>query len=164
MAATTLLAVCGAHLSGQPLNPFLIGLGARFVGVDRTAQQYRMVALPSHPDVPDTGSGPRPGVPPRPGLIRRAEGGGSIELEVYRLPISALGALLVTVAPPLAIGSLTLASGQQILGFVCEGYAEMESTDITHFGTWRAYLAHHGDSDAGHRTSPAGSPVDRTSR
>jgi allophanate hydrolase len=138
-SATALLAVCGAHLSGQPLNPFLLTLGAQFVAPDQTAPFYRMVALPRLHPAP--GPSPQAGIPPRPGLIRLAAGGESIEVELYRMPIDTLGALLVTVAPPLAIGTLTLLNGEQVLGFVCEGYAESTSPDITRFGSWRGYVA-----------------------
>jgi allophanate hydrolase len=129
-AATTRLAVCGAHLRGQPLNPFLLELGARFVTAGSTAPVYRMVALP-----------PAPPLPARPGLIRSGGGGASIEVEVYELPVTALGALMVTVAPPLAVGTLQLDDGTHVLGFVCESYAGRTSPDITVHGAWREYLA-----------------------
>jgi len=124
------LAVCGAHLRGQPLNAFLMELGATFVGSAGTAPLYRMVALPASPSVPA-----------RPGLIRSGGLGASIEVEVYELPVRALGALLVTVAPPLAVGTLQLDDGSQVLGFVCEPYAGRTAPDITDHGAWRDYLA-----------------------
>jgi allophanate hydrolase len=134
---TSLLAVAGAHLSGQPLHPFLLELGAQYLCATRTAPVYRMIALPGRP----AGEG-HPGsaaVPPRPGLIR-ADDGAAIEVEVYRLPVAALGSLLVTVAPPLAIGTVLLADGSQVPGFVCEGYARTAGRDITHLGGWRHFL------------------------
>jgi allophanate hydrolase len=125
---STLLAVCGAHLQGQPLHPVLLRLGAVLVEVTRTAPIYTMVALPG-------------GAQPRPGLIRRRVGGGALEVEVYEIAIAALGALMVTVTSPLAIGSVVLTGGQSVLGFVCEGFAETAAADITRFGSWRKYLA-----------------------
>jgi allophanate hydrolase len=134
---TSLLAVAGAHLSGQPLHPFLLGLGAEYLSTTRTAPVYRMVALPGRAAGEEwPGS---PAVPPRPGLIRAGDG-AAIEVEVYRLPVAALGSLLVTVAPPLAIGSVLLADGRQVPGFVCEGYAREGAPDITHLGGWRRFL------------------------
>jgi allophanate hydrolase len=129
MTATTSLVVCGAHLRGQPLNAFLLGLGAVFLRSATTAPVYRMYALP-----------PEPGVPARPGLVRQAAGGGSMEVEVYEVPVTALGALLVTVAPPLAIGHVVLADGTEPPGFVCEHHATETAPDITSFGSWRTYL------------------------
>jgi allophanate hydrolase len=135
-AATTTLVVCGAHLSGQPLNPFLLGLGATLAGIGRTAPLYRMYALP-----PVLDDGGRVTTPPRPGLLRQTEGGAAVDVEVYELPVASLGALLLTVAPPLAIGHVVLADGVEALGFVCESYAAATSPDITAFGGWRDYLA-----------------------
>lgn len=129
--ADVLLAVAGAHLSGQPLHGDLVARGGCLTVVTRTAPVYRMVALPSRADVPF----------PRPGLIRDPRGGAAVEVEVYRLPVSAVGSLLLTVAPPLAIGTVTLADGTDVAGFVCEGYAADEAPDITRFGGWRSYLA-----------------------
>ena len=47
--------------------------------------------------------------------------------------------------PPLAIGTLELADGARVKGFVCEPAALADAEDITRFGGWRAYreaLAH----------------------
>jgi len=126
-----LLAVAGAHLAGQPLHGDLVARGGRLAAVTRTAAVYRMVALPRCADVPV----------PRPGLIRDPVGGGAVEVEVYRLPVAAVGSLLLTVAPPLAIGTVTLADGTDVVGFVCEGYAAESAPDITRYGGWRSYLA-----------------------
>ena len=144
MAATTLLAVAGAHLRGEPLNPVLMALGATFVRATRTAAVYRMVVLPGLP-----GSGGLPGTPPRPGLIRcpagptgsvGPAGGFPLEVELYRLPVDALGALILGVAPPLAIGTVSLIGGTAVPGFVCEGHAADACADISRHGGWRGYL------------------------
>ena len=124
------LAVAGAHLLGEPLHPDLLALGATFLRRTRTAPVYRMVALPA-----------APGIPPRPGLIRDPAAGCSAEVEIYQLPVPALGALLLTVAPPLAIGTVALADGSSALGFVCEGYAGAAGPDISRYGGWRSYRA-----------------------
>ena len=126
-----LLAVCGAHLSGQPLNPVLRRLGAEFRSVTRTAPCYRMVLIDADDAVPV----------PRPGLIRRAEGGAAIEVELYRIPAAGLGELVAGIRTPLAIGSVLLAGGESVAGFVCEGYVDSTAGDITAFGGWRSYLA-----------------------
>jgi allophanate hydrolase len=95
-----------------------------------------MVALPALDE-----EGGRPAVPPRPGLVRDPAGGEALEVEIYELPVSAVGRLLLTVAPPLAIGTVALADGGAAPGFVCEGYAAGSVPDISAYGGWRGYLA-----------------------
>jgi allophanate hydrolase len=126
-----LLAVAGAHLTGQPLNPDLLRLGGRLAYTARTDASYRMFEIP--------------GPMPRPGLTRRigapAKEGNGIEVEVWRLPASAMAGLLASVLPPLAIGPMDLSDGAQVLGFVCTTDASDAGRDITSFGGWRTYLA-----------------------
>ncbi|MGA3007971.1 MAG: allophanate hydrolase [Opitutaceae bacterium] len=125
---STLLAVCGAHLSGLPLNPQLTRLGARLVGAPRTAPCYRLYALPGT-------------TPPKPGLIRVNDGGSSIEVEVWELPLGAYGTFVAGVPSPLGIGTLLLENGESVQGFLCEAHAIEGARDITSFGGWRSFLA-----------------------
>lgn len=128
------LAVVGAHLSGQPLNPQLLALGARLAAATTTAPEYRLYAL-------DT-------VPPKPGLVRvPAETGGEaksagaeIEAEVWELTPAALGALLAALPRPMALGSVALRDGSVVTGFLCEPAALEGAEDITAHGGWRGYL------------------------
>lgn len=144
--ASLLLAVVGAHLAGQPLHADLLAAGASLAAVTCTAPVYRMVALPCGPGAPVA----------RPGLIRDPEAGASLEVEVYRLPVTAIGTLLLTVAPPLAIGTVSLADGTDVAGFVCEGYAAAGAVDITGYGGWRRYLAALADPGAPPVTAASG--------
>jgi allophanate hydrolase len=121
------LAVVGAHMSGLPLNGQLAGRGARRVAKTRTAPVYRLYALP--------GAGVA-----RPGLVRVKDCGCRIEAEVWQLTAAALGELLSEVPAPLAIGRVTLEGGDEVAGFVCEGYAAASAEDVSEFGGWRAYL------------------------
>lgn len=130
------LAVCGAHMRGMPLNGQLLALGARFVRATATAPAYRLYALGA-----------------RPGLVR-APGGGSIAVEVWRLPTAALGALVTQVPAPLAIGTVELADGSAPHGFVCESAAVADALDITVHGSWQAYLAMQ-EAQAGERSPTA---------
>ncbi|MFE4723653.1 allophanate hydrolase, partial [Streptomyces sp. NPDC056728] len=114
-------------LSGQPLNGQLLALGARLVRTTTTAPAYRLYAL-------DT-------TPPKPGLVRTREGGGAIEAEVWQLPAEGLGALLATLPRPMALGSVELADGSLVPGFLCEPEAIKSAQDITSYGGWRAYVA-----------------------
>ncbi|MGW0857087.1 allophanate hydrolase [Streptomyces sp. NPDC002690] len=120
------LAVVGAHLSGQPLNGELLALGARFVRTTTTAPDYRLYAL-------DTS-------PPKPGLVRARGGGAAIEAEVWRLPAAGLGTLLAALPRPMALGTVELADGTCVTGFLCEPEALHGARDITAHGGWRAAL------------------------
>ncbi|NJP45925.1 allophanate hydrolase [Actinacidiphila epipremni] len=124
------LAVVGAHLSGQPLNPQLLALGARLAATTATAPAYRLFAL-------DT-------VPAKPALVRVAEGGAAIEAEVWELPPAALGAFAAALPRPMALGPVTLRDGTQVTGFLCEPAALPGAADITAYGGWRGYLARAG--------------------
>jgi allophanate hydrolase len=125
---TVLLAVVGAHLVGQPLNWQLVERGARRLETTRTSAHYRLYALASS-------------VPPKPGLLRVAEQGAAIEIEIWQVPARTFGDIVAEVPPPLAIGSLETADGRWVKGFVCEPYALAAATDITHHGGWRPFLA-----------------------
>jgi allophanate hydrolase len=122
------LAVVGAHLQGQPLNWQLLERGARKLASTYTAPHYKLFALPGT-------------VPPKPGLARVAGQGGAIEIEVWELPLRRFGEFVAEVPAPLAIGSLELADGRWIKGFVCEPAAMTGAEDISAYGGWRGYLA-----------------------
>ena len=130
------LAVVGAHLSGLPLNHQLTDRGARLVARTHTAEHYRLYALPGT-------------TPPKPGLVRVDEPTGlGVEVEVWELDWPAFGSFVGQVPPPLAIGSITLADGTVVKGFLCEAVATVGALDITADGGWRAYLAR-SDSQRG---------------
>jgi allophanate hydrolase len=121
------LAVVGAHLEGMPLHWQLTSRGANFVGAFSTAPTYRLYAMADS-------------VPPKPALVH-AEEGGSIALEVYELGLAEFGSFVAEVPPPLAIGTVTLADGSSVKGFVAEPRALTGAEDITDLGGWRAYMA-----------------------
>jgi allophanate hydrolase len=125
---TLAIAVVGAHLSGLPLNGQLTERGATLRTATTTAPQYRLYALPGT-------------TPPKPGLQRVGSGGAAIAVEVWDVPLSQVGSFLALVPAPLGLGSLTLADGSSVHGFVCEALALAGARDITEFGGWRAYLA-----------------------
>ncbi|PTQ88044.1 allophanate hydrolase [Nitrosomonas ureae] len=123
------IAVCGAHLSGLPLNGQLTSRRGRLVTSTTTSPDYRLYALPGNP-------------PQRPGLIRvnKNEQGVPIEVEVWELPMLELGSFVAGIPAPLGIGTITLANGETLLGFVCERYAVENTLDISQLGGWRNYL------------------------
>lgn len=118
------LAVCGAHLAGQPLNDDLRARGAHLVHTGGSAPMYRLYALPDGK---------------RPAMVRVAEGGASIEVEVWSLPEDAVGGFLATIAPPLGLGTIELQDGSTVNGFIAEAIATEGATDVTRFGGWRAW-------------------------
>jgi allophanate hydrolase len=123
------LAVVGAHLSGMPLNGELRSAGARLLERSATAPHYRLYALP----------GTRP---PKPGLLRVKNGAGAaIEIEVWALSEKAFGRFVAAVPPPLSIGTLELAGGRPVKGFLVEAEAVEGARDISSFGGWRAFMA-----------------------
>jgi len=77
-----------------------------------------------------------------PGLQRLAEGeaGAAIAVEVWDLPLAEVGSFLALIPPPLGLGSVALADGRNVHGFVCEAQALAGARDITAFGGWRAFL------------------------
>ncbi|MBI2769221.1 MAG: allophanate hydrolase [Burkholderiales bacterium] len=127
-AASVKVAVVGAHLSGMPLNRQLTERGATLAAQAETAPHYQFFALPGT-------------VPPKPGLLRVAPGTGTrIALEVWDMPAAHYGSFVALIPAPLGIGTLELADGSSVQGFVCEAQATAGALDISHFGGWRAYI------------------------
>lgn len=124
----TLVAVAGAHLSGLALNHQLVELGGLLHRRTRTAAGYRLYALPG------TGI-------PRPGLLRSGEGPATgIAVEVWDLPHQGLGLLADLIPAPLGLGTVRLADGSGVLGFVVESAGLDGATDVSASGGWRAHL------------------------
>ena len=128
---THVLAVVGAHLQGQPLNHQLTSRGASFLETTRTSSDYRLYALANTTPA-------KPGLSHCPGSAASANG---IEVELWALGSAALGEFLMEVPPPLGLGSIHLADGRQVKGFICEPYALHTAKEITEFGGWRNYLS-----------------------
>ncbi|MBT53793.1 MAG: hypothetical protein CMF72_10405 [Mameliella sp.] len=127
---TLLVAVCGAHMRGMPLEPQMKRCGAQFGAIAQTDDSYRFHALVGMDPI-------------RPGLIRGAPGSGApISLELWEMTPAGLGHLLTMIDSPLGIGTLHLSDGRKVKGFICEAIAAQDgSEDITDLGDWRAYLA-----------------------
>jgi allophanate hydrolase len=123
-----MIAVVGAHMSGMALNGELRTLGGRLIEQAVTAPDYKLYALPT--------------TPPKPGMLRVDAGQGSaIALEVWSLAASAFGQFVAAIPPPLSIGTIRLADGRNVKGFLVEAAGLEGARDITAFGGWRAYMA-----------------------
>jgi allophanate hydrolase len=120
------LLVIGAHRSGQALNGQLTALGARYAQTVHTSGSYKMYALDTEP--------------PKPGLVRVDEDGGSVEGELWLLSAAALGTFLAALPGPMTLGPVTLVDGRTVVGFGCESLAVAGAPDITRHGSWPAYL------------------------
>ena len=139
------LAVCGLHLSGQPLNHQLTDLRATLARSTLSSADYKLyaISIPAGETVKcscwraalASTAGARPpgpcwldrymlaeadsqhayvrkclgfaGIPERPGLVRVLEGGISVPLEIWHLPVEAVGQLLAFVGTPLSIGQVS---------------------------------------------------------
>jgi allophanate hydrolase len=122
------IAVVGAHLSGMALNGELKSLDGRLVEATSTAPDYRLYALHT--------------TPPKPGMLRvEAGAGSSIEVEVWALSAAAFGKFVAEIPPPLSIGTIRLADGRGVKGFIVEPEAVNGARDISSFGGWRAFTA-----------------------
>ena len=126
--ACVLMAVVGAHLTGQPLNWQLTSRKARLVRTVRTHPDYRLYALPNSK-------------PAKPGLIHSPGfGGKGIELEVWAMPEDTVGTFLNGIPAPLSLGTLQLEDGTSVKGFLCEPSGVIGAEEITHLGGWRPYI------------------------
>jgi allophanate hydrolase len=122
------VAVVGAHLSGMPLNGELRARNARFLETGKTAPDYKLFALPDSS-------------PPKPGLLGVPPGTGhAIAVELWALNYESFGRFVSEIPPPLAIGTLTLADGRRVKGFLVEADATRGARDISEMGGWRAFV------------------------
>jgi allophanate hydrolase len=123
------IAVVGAHLSGMALNGELKTLGGRLLAATATAPDYKLYALKGT-------------TPPKPGMLRVKAGAGSaIQLEVWALSAASFGKFVAAIPPPLSIGTIRLADGSGVKGFLVEPAAIDGARDISAFGGWRAFMA-----------------------
>jgi allophanate hydrolase len=123
------VAVVGAHLTGQPLNWQMTERKARLIRTTRTHPDYRLYALANT-------------TPPKPGLVfQPGYGGEGIEVEVWAMPEDTVGSFLNAIPQPLVLGTLRLADGSLVKGFLCEPAGIEGALEITHLGGWRNYVA-----------------------
>ncbi len=133
---SVVVAVVGAHLTGMPLNHQLTSRHAVLLEQTLSAEKYQLYALANT-------------VPPKPGLVRvndallnsGSEKGHGIIVELWRMDVAAFGSFVEEIPQPLGIGTLELADGRLVKGFICEPEAVASATHISEFGGWRAYIA-----------------------
>lgn len=124
---TTMVAVCGLHMRGFPLERQMHACGAKFIEEVMSAERYQFVKLPTEPA--------------KPGMIKRSESErsrvGAVQLELWEMPLASFGAFVASIPAPLGIGKVELADGREVPGFICEAYATEGVEDITAVGSWR---------------------------
>ncbi|MGD1908525.1 MAG: gamma-glutamylcyclotransferase [Leptolyngbyaceae cyanobacterium] len=122
---TLKLAVNGTLMRGLALNPNLLNVGATFEREARTVPAYRLWSIDDQ----------------YPAMVKVAEGGGAVALEVWQVPLAGLGIVLSQEPPGLAIGKVTLHDGEEVLGVIGEPLTVVGKREITAYGGWRAYRA-----------------------
>lgn len=122
------LAVVGAHLSGQPLNYQLTDRGATLRNSTTTSPHYHLYALPDSN-------------PAKPGLCRSSSGGHPISVEIWDMDAVSFAEIVAAIPAPLGIGSIELADGSWVQGFLCEAWALEQAKDISAAGGWREWLS-----------------------
>lgn len=125
------LAVAGLHLTGQPLNHQLTGIGGFLKNTGKTKNKYHMYLIEDTRGI-------------KPALIRvpyNQEGFG-YDVEIWSIPISKLANFLSQIPAPLGLGKVELQDESIVTGFICEPCVLMEGKDISGFPGWKGYLAH----------------------
>lgn len=122
------VAVCGAHLDGLPLNWQLRERGAVRIKEAKTASCYNFYVLDGGP-------------PFRPGLVRSPQGGGAIDVEIWRISEDQFGSFVSEIPHPLGIGQVELSDGNWATSFICEPCGIEGAQEITGFKSWKKYIA-----------------------
>jgi len=124
------LAVNGTLMRGFALNGNLLAVGATFVRETTTGPSYRLWSI-----------GDR-----HPAMIRVADGGAAIAVEVWEVPAAGLATILLGEPHGLCVGKVRLADGEETLGVLGESVLCEGQREITRYGGWRAYVATRGRS------------------
>ena len=112
-------------MRGLELNQNLVATGGEFVREAVTEPCYRLWTIEDR----------------HPAMLRVSSGGAAIHLEIWRMPLAALGLVLLQEPPGLSIGKVALADGSEVLGVLGEPYLCEGQFEITHLGGWRQYMA-----------------------
>lgn len=127
MENNVLLAVNGTLMRGLELNPNMTKVGGVFVREDSTDAHYRLWSINDR----------------HPGMIRVAQGGNRVSLEIWALPPASFAALLSSEPAGLSIGKVKLQDGSEMLGVLAEPWLVEGQNEITATGGWRQYTGHH---------------------
>ncbi|MBX6330169.1 MAG: hypothetical protein IRY89_16570 [Pseudolabrys sp.] len=119
----------------MPLNGELQILGAKLTERTATSPDYKLFALA--------------GAAHRPGLLRVADGTGTaIEAEIWTMSFESFGRFIAAIPAPLSIGTVRLADGRPVKGFLVEAAATTDALDISNLGGWRTFVTRAGVDQA----------------
>lgn len=122
-----LIGVCGAHMSGLPLNWQLTELNATLIKKTQTKKGYRLFVLENKDPI-------------RPGMIYDSSSSSQIELEVWSMRVENFGKFMKQIASPLGIGSVFLDDDTYVYGFLCEADFLKDAKEISELKSWRNFL------------------------
>jgi allophanate hydrolase len=75
-------------------------------------------------------------------MLRVAAGAGTkIAVETWALSAAGFGQFVAAIPAPLSIGTVKLADGREVKGFLVEPAALEGARDISEYGGWRAYVS-----------------------
>ena len=118
-----IVAVCGLHMQGYPLETQMIECKSKFLKSCKTAEKYKLFKLNTNPA--------------KPGLVKVQSGGKAIEVELWEMPLDKFGYFTSLISSPLGMGKVELDDGSEVCGFICEEYGKEDAEDITISGGWR---------------------------
>ncbi len=122
-----LVGVCGAHMSGLPLNWQLTDLDASLVKETKSKEGYRLYVLENKDPI-------------RPGMIYDSSVDTKIDVEVWSMPVQNFGKFMKQIASPLGIGSVYLEDESIVYGFLCESDYLKDAKEISDLGSWRSFI------------------------
>jgi len=122
-----LVGVCGAHMSGLPLNWQLTDLDAELVKKTQTKKGYRLFVLENKDPI-------------RPGMVYDSSSDTQIEVEVWSMSVENFGKFMKQIQSPLCIGSVYLEDESSIYGFLCEADFVKEAKEISDLKNWRTFI------------------------
>jgi len=118
------LAVNGTLMRGLELNSNLQTVGATFLRETKTKPIYRLWSINDR----------------YPAMLQVSHGGNAIALEIWQVPTTSLGQILLQEPPGLCIGKVSLQDDKQVLGVLAESILCENQREITQWGGWRAYI------------------------
>lgn len=122
-----LVGVCGAHMSGLPLNWQLRDLDATLVKKTKTKNGYRLYVLENKNPI-------------RPGMIYDSSSSYQIDVEIWSMKVENFGKFMKQIQSPLGIGSVFLEDESFVYGFLCENDYIKGAKEISELGSWNKFL------------------------
>ena len=122
-----LVGVCGAHMSGLPLNWQLTDLDASLVKKTKTKKGYRLYVLENKDPI-------------RPGMIYDSTSSYQIDVEVWSMKVENFGTFMKQIASPLGIGTVFLEDESSVYGFLCESDYIKGAKEISFLSSWKKFI------------------------